>query len=125
MIDSNQRMVIPEGLTVDSNFDSRYLETSGEFTYSGTNLPELRSVDNSGTVKDFTGRTVTHNNVFAISNYEFEENENDAKRRIRILQPQFLEIAVSDMNQIMKYKKSGDYISSRLKGAYNPRLSGQ
>tara|TARA_B000000557_G_C20744179_1_gene429946 strand:+ start:317 stop:1057 length:741 start_codon:yes stop_codon:yes gene_type:complete len=124
MIDSNQRMVVPDGLTVDSNFDSRYLETSGEFTYSGTNLPELRSVDNSGTVKDFTGRTVTHNNVFAVSNYEFEENENDAKRRIKILQPQYLDVAITDMKQVMKYSKSSTYINNKLKGVYNPRLSG-
>ena len=88
-------------------------------------MGNLSSVDNAGTVKDANGNIISHTNVFAVSNYEFEENENDAKRRIRILQPQFLEIAVSDMNQIMKYKKSGDYISSRLKGAYNPRLSGQ
>ena len=122
-------MVVPEGLVVDSNFDSRYLERNTsrqeEVTYSGSVLGNLSSVDNAGTVKDANGNIISHTNVFAVSNYEFEENENDAKRRIRILQPQFLEIAVSDMNQIMKYKKSGDYISSRLKGAYNPRLSGQ
>ena len=129
LLDDNSRVVVPEGLVVDSNFNSRYLERNfdrqEEVTYSGSVMGNLSSVDNAGTVKDSSGNIISHTNVFSVSNYEFEENENDAKRRIRILQPQFLEIAVSDMNQIMKYKKSGDYISSRLKGAYNPRLSGQ
>ena len=128
LVDDNSRVVVPEGLVVDSNFESRYLERNfarqEEVTFSGSSLNELSSVDNAGTVRDSNGNIISHTNVFAVSNYEFEENENDAKRRIKILQPQFLEVAVADMNKIMKYKKSGDFISARLKGTYNPRLSG-
>ena len=124
LVDNQQRMVVPEGLTVDSNFESRYLETSGEFTYSGTNLPNLVSVDNSGTVLDEDQNVISHNNVFAVSNYEFEENENDAKRRIKILQQQFLDVAIADMKQVMRYTKSSTYVNNRMKGVYNPRLSG-
>ena len=107
LLDSRLRIVVPEGLTVDSNFESRYLETSGsgESTYSGTNLPTLSTVDNAGTVKDANGNVVSHTNVFPVTNYEFEENENEAKR-------------------IMKYGKSSTFINSKLKSAYNPRLSG-
>ena len=126
LLDSRLRIVVPEGLTVDSNFESRYLETSGsgESTYSGTNLPTLSTVDNAGTVKDANGNVVSHTNVFPVNNYEFEENENEAKRRIKILQPQFLDVAISDMKRIMKYTKSSQFINSKLKSAYNPRLSG-
>ena len=126
LLDSRLRIVVPEGLTVDSNFESRYLETSGsgESTYSGTNLPTLSTVDNAGTVKDANGNVVSHTNVFPVTNYEFEENENEAKRRIKILQPQFLDVAISDMKRIMKYTKSSQFINSKLKSAYNPRLSG-
>ena len=126
LLDSRLRIVVPEGLTVDSNFESRYLETSGsgESTYSGTNLPTLSTVDNAGTVKDANGKVVSHTNVFPVTNYEFEENENEAKRRIKILQPQFLDVAISDMKRIMKYTKSSQFINSKLKSAYNPRLSG-
>ena len=67
---------------------------------------------------------VSHTNVFSVSNYEYEENQNEAKRRIKILQPQYLDVAVSDMRKIMKYTKSSQFISNRLKGMYNPRLSG-
>ena len=126
LLDSRLRIVVPEGLTVDSNFESRYLETSGsgESTYSGTNLPTLSTVDNAGTVKDANGNVVSHTNVFPVTNYEFEENENEAKRRIKLLQPQFLDVAISDMKRIMKYTKSSQFINSKLKSAYNPRLSG-
>ena len=59
-----------------------------------------------------------------LHNHEYEENENEAKRRIKILQPQFLDAAISDMKRIMKYSKSSTFINSKLKGMYNPRLSG-
>ena len=74
--------------------------------------------------KDADGNVISHTNVFSVSNYEYEENENEAKRRIKILQPQFLDAAISDMKRIMKYGKSSTFINSKLKGVYNPRLSG-
>ena len=64
-------------------------------------------------------------NVFPITNYQYEQELNDAKRRIKILKDDFLDVVVSDMTSIMKYKKSTNYISRRSKSAYNPRLSGQ
>ena len=82
MFDDNRRVVIPEGLVVDSNFDSRYLERNKarqeEVTFAGgTNLNPIDSIDNSGTVKDSSGNVVIHNNILPITNYEFEEMEND------------------------------------------------
>ena len=76
-------------------------------------------------MRDASGNVVSHTNVFSVSNYEYEENENEAKRRIKILQSQFLDVAVSDMRRIMKYSKSSQFITNKLKGTYNPRLSGQ
>ena len=130
MFDDNRRVVIPEGLVVDSNFDSRYLERNKarqeEVTFAGgTNLNPIDSIDNSGTVKDSSGNVVIHNNILPITNYEFEEMENDAKRRIKIIKDDFLDIIMSDMQKVMKYKKSSQFVTRREKWAYNPRLSGQ
>lgn len=130
MFDDNKRVVIPEGLVVDSNFDSRYLERNKarqeEVTFAGgTNLNPIDSIDNSGTVKDSSGNVVIHKNILPITNYEFEEMENDAKRRIKIIKDDFLDIIMSDMQKVMKYKKSSQFITRREKWAYNPRLSGQ
>ena len=127
-IDDKQRVVVPEGLVVDSNFNASYLERNQtrqtEVSYSSGTLNELSTVDEAGTVKDSNGNTVTHNNVFPVTHYEWEISQNDAKRRIRVLKPDFLDIVVSDMSKIMKYKKSSDFMDKRVKMTYNPRLSG-
>ena len=125
-IDTKKRIVVPEGLRVDSNFNSQYLDqtTRQEINYGGT-LNSLSTIDNVGTVKDADGNVVTHDNVLAVTNYEYEENENDAKRRIKILKRDFINVVISDMRSIMKYKKgTGQYITRGLKQAFNPRLSG-
>ena len=130
MFDDYKRIVIPEGLVVDSNFDISYLERNKvrqqEVTFAGTtNLNEINTIDNAGTVKDSSGNTITHKNVLPISNYEFEEMENDAKRRIKIVKDDFLDIILSDMQKVMRYKKSSQFINRSEKWAHNPRLSGQ
>tara|TARA_Y100000813_G_C24046702_1_gene297239 strand:- start:36 stop:779 length:744 start_codon:yes stop_codon:yes gene_type:complete len=124
-IDSRKRIVVPEGLRVDSNFNSQYLDQSTrvEIDYGGT-LNDIATVDNVGTVRDSNGNIVTHDNILAVTNYEYEENLNDGKRRIKILKEDYLNTVINDMRTIMKYKPSSQYIDRGLKQAYNPRLSG-
>ena len=128
--DDKNRTVLPEGLIVDSDFNCSYLERNKirqtEVTYSGTTqLNTLSTVDNVGTVRDSNSNIIKNPKVFPVTHYEYEENLNDAKRRIKILKPDFLDIVISDMVKIMKYKKSSDFISKRVKMTFNPRLSGQ
>ena len=59
-----------------------------------------------------------------ITNYEYEVNENEKKRQILLLKPEYLGVFISDMKNIMKYDKSSDYIDSKTKGVYNPKLKG-
>ena len=124
-IDSRKRIVVPEGLRVDSNFNSQYLDqtTRQEIDYGGT-LNDIATVDNVGTVRDSNGNIVTHDNILPVTNYEYEENLNDGKRRIKILKEDYLNVVINDMRTIMKYKPSSQYIDRGLKQAYNPRLSG-
>tara|TARA_B100000242_G_scaffold101333_1_gene69773 strand:- start:186 stop:929 length:744 start_codon:yes stop_codon:yes gene_type:complete len=124
-IDSRKRIVVPEGLRVDSNFNSQYLDQSTrvEIDYGGT-LNDIATVDNVGTVRDSNGNIVTHDNILPVTNYEYEENLNDGKRRIKILKEDYLNVVINDMRTIMKYKPSSQYIDRGLKQAYNPRLSG-
>ena len=125
-MDQSGRLIVPEGLRVDSNFNSRYLDEvlQTEITIAGEDLNPLASVDNVGVARDANGDQILCNNVFPVTNYQYEVNENDAKRRIRILKGDYLGIYVSDMRRIMKYKPSTDYLNRRLKKVYNPRLSG-
>ena len=59
-----------------------------------------------------------------ITNYNYEVNENEKKRQILLLRPEYLGVFISDMKNIMKYDKSSDYIDSKTKGVYNPKLKG-
>ena len=59
-----------------------------------------------------------------ITNYEYEVNENEKKRQILLLRPEYLGVFISDMKNIMKYDKSSDYIDSKTKGVYNSKLKG-
>ena len=59
-----------------------------------------------------------------MSNYEFELDINEAKRKIKVVRPAYLSRIVSDMEDVMKYKKSSQFVTKRLKNADNPRLRG-
>ena len=96
--DEYDRVVIPAGLQVDEGFTFKY--------------------------KNFSNSIVTVNPVSAITNYQYEVKLNDQKRRIRVLKSEYLSAFISEHREIMTYDKSSDYISKRLKGTYNPRISG-
>ena len=98
IVDEYNRVVIPAGLEVDANFSFKY--------------------------KNYSNSIVTVNPVSAITNYQYEVKLNDEKRRIRVLKPAYLSAFISEHREIMDYDKSSDYISKRLKGTYNPRVSG-
>ena len=125
-MDHKARLVVPEGLRVDSNFDCSYLDEvlQTEITFAGETLNAAAKVDGVGTVRDVDGNQILSSNVFAVTNYQYEVNLNDAKRRIRVLKDDYLDLYLSDMRRIMKYDKSSGYINRALKSAFNPRLSG-
>ena len=98
ILDEYNRVVIPAGLEVDANFSFKY--------------------------QNYSNSIVTVNPVSAITNYQYEVKLNDQKRRIKVLKPQFLPLFLTNHKNIMKYSRSSDYISSRVKSTYNPRISG-
>ena len=64
-MDQRGRLIVPEGLRVDSNFDSRYLDEvlQTEITMAGETLNPITSVDGVGVVKDADGNQVLSSNV--------------------------------------------------------------
>ena len=101
IVDEYDRVIIPAGLEVDSNFSLEYLNYSGQ-----------KIIVSSSQV------------VSPVTYYQYEVKLNDEKRKIRVLKPQFVSLFLTDHKNIMKYDRSSDYISNRLKGTYNPRISG-
>ena len=128
LLDDNGRLVVPRGLRVNSNFNISYLERNPirqtTIPYSGVNLNPAVTIDNAGTARDANGDIIIHNNIFPVSNYEFELDINEAKRKIKVVRPAYLSRIVSDMEDVMKYKKSSQFVTKRLKNADNPRLRG-
>jgi hypothetical protein len=96
--DEYDRLIIPSGLRVDSNFSITYSKLD-------KNL-------------------VTTKPIKTVSNYEYEVNKNEKKRQIRILKPQYLSVVITDLRNIMKYDISSQYINQNTKQTYNPNLTG-
>ena len=59
-----------------------------------------------------------------VTNYEYEVLENEKKRKILILKPQYLSVFISDMKNIMKYAESSQYVDQNTKRGYNPKITG-
>lgn len=59
-----------------------------------------------------------------VTNYEYELQKNEEKRKILILKPEYLSVLLSDMRNIMRYGKSSQYINDTTKRVYNPKLKG-
>ena len=99
--DEYNRVVIPAGLEVDQDFSFQYLNLSKQVV-----------------------KVIPSQVVAEITNFQYEVRLNDKKRRIRVLKSEYLSAFISEHREIMTYDKSSDYISKRLKGTYNPRISG-
>lgn len=50
-----------------------------------------------------------------VSEFEYEQTENEKRREIYILKPQYIDGFVEDFKKASLYKKSSDYVSNRLK----------
>ena len=93
--DSNNRLILPKGKVVDSNFT---IPKPGE-------------------------PTATLNPVVGISNYEYETRLNEEKRNIFILREEFLQEFISDMRQIMTYEESSEFVNERTIQTENTNIT--
>ena len=96
---SNDVTIVPAGLEVSSDFTQTYYDY-------------------------FIGGMTTANNITRpVTNYQYEEKLENAKRQIYILKTEYISVVVDDVEDIMPYKKgSTEFISKSLKRAENIRL---
>ena len=93
-------VITEEGLTMAQDFSVTYLDPN----------PNIGSVTATGITK-------------AVTNLEYENKIQDAKRNIFTLKPEYLNVIYNDLEDIMEYKKgSTQYISGTLKLAENIKL---
>ena len=72
------------------------------------------------------GSSVTKTGISEeVTNLEYENDIQDAKRNIFLLKPTYLNIVFDDIEDLMRYKKGGtQYVSPTLKRGDNIRLYG-
>ena len=62
------------------------------------------------------------NEVISISNIQYEIDKNDDKRSIYVIKPEYVNVIISDMREIMTYTDSSKYINRKLKKGDNLRI---
>ena len=112
IVDEYNRVILKGGLEVDANFTFTFV---GAVTSSTGSLIEVNfGGSNSNTITPVT----------SITNYDYETKQNEKKRRIKILKPEYLPLFLTNHKNIMNYSRSSDYVSRKLKSTYNPRTRG-
>lgn len=110
--DSQNRLILPKGRAVDYNFKSPTPDTDTEPTKS-----YVRYYDSS------LQQTVTkYDVVTSVTNYEYEDAKNEAKRGIYVLRRGYLQQFLNDTKTLMKYSQSSQYMNDRLKRGENIRV---
>ncbi len=99
VIDSKEKVIVPKGLEVPSNYSVTFLD-------SGTRTEQIRT-----------------NITDEITNRQFEERVQDEKRNIFLIKPRFIGLIIEEMERVMEYPKgSTQYVSSRVVRGENVRL---
>ena len=94
-------VIVPEGLTIESDFSVTYFDESLGSSVTKTGISE------------------------EVTNLEYENDIQDAKRNIFLLKPTYLNVVFDDIEDLMRYKKGGtQYVSPTLKRGDNIRLYG-
>lgn len=91
--DSKDRLILPAGQVVDSNF----------------------------TIPSPENPLFNLNPVIGISNYEYEVQKNNKKRSIYVLKPRYLQQVLFDIRREMFYDKSSQYVNDKLIRTENTR----
>ena len=67
----------------------------------------------------------TNNIAYPVTNFDYEIIENEKKRKIDLLRPEYVQQFLLDFREIMRYDRNSQYISDKLIGTENTRIVGQ
>ena len=109
--DVNNKLILPAGQIVDSDFSITYREVIG---YDSVN--DVPTYSNPIT-------PTSSNTLIGISNYEYEVRKNDKKRLIYVLRREYLQQFLTDMRNEMIYSESSQYVNDKLIRTQNTRIT--
>jgi hypothetical protein len=96
--DGLDNIILPAGLIVDENYSITYRDTG-------------------------TGNEVIASDIsFGVTYQEYEQRIQNERRNIYVLKPQFVEIVLNDIEDIMTYTESSQYINDTLKQGDNIKI---
>ena len=95
--DTKGKIHVPKGKIVDADFSFTFLD-------SGTN------------------RVTTVSPIKAITYRTYEEKLQDDKRNINILERKYISQIIDDVETVLDYERSSEFITPKLKRASNPYL---
>ena len=107
--DSEDRLILPAGQIVDSDFKVSYYDDGSLYTNDATILGAnvIRIADP----------------IVGVSNYEYEVRKNNDKRGIYVLKPRYLQQVINDTRKAMIYDRSSQYVNDTLIKIENSRSS--
>ena len=108
----------------DSLNSTRFFETKEVKDSSGRMiLPKGKVVDSNFTIPNPTNPSATLNPVVGISNFIYETRLNEEKRNINILREEYLSEFLEDMENIMTYNNSSEYLDERTIQVENTNIT--
>ena len=109
--DEQNHQILPPNLIVDSNF--KIDGTSHKF--SNSTKYTLRSQGGHRQLDDKDEFTVLTDGIAAaVTNLEYEYEENEKKREIDVLKGGYLNLFINDLRSVVRYERSSSYIDSNL-----------
>ena len=111
IVDDQQRLILPPDLIVDADFkiDGTNVQYPSNKKYTLKALTGNRQLDDKDTYS-----VKTDNIAKAVTNFEYEVDENEKNREIDVLQRGYLTTFVNDMRDILRYDRHSRYISGNL-----------
>lgn len=94
--DSKNRLVQPAGIWVEQNHSITYSDRK---------------------------QIITKSSIKEVSVYEYEEDLNNKKAQIDVLRSSFVPTIIQDLDEIMSYTPSSQFINEKLKKTENPRIT--
>ena len=114
--DNLDRQILPPDLIVDEKF--KIYGSSSK--YPSSTRYTLRSEAGYTQLDDKDEYTVETDNIaHAVSNLEYEIEENNKRREIDILKTGYLQTFINDFRDVVKYDKNSAYITSSLVSTEN------
>ena len=109
--DEQDHQILPPILIVDANF-----KIDGTIhKFPNTTKYTLRSQAGYTQLDDKDEFTVATDNIArAVTNLEFEHNQNEKKREIDVLKNAYINVFLNDLRDIVRYDRSSSYINSDL-----------